>query len=61
MDENVKVLNKDFLSLPPSSEIGKKLDAILLDPTCSGSGLIHDRIGHYDDNKKSKIPKLSEI
>ncbi|ORD98335.1 NSUN5 [Hepatospora eriocheir] len=42
--KNVETIHKDFLKIEPSSI---KADYILLDPSCSGSGI-------HDDYKKIK-------
>eukprot|EP01084_Bolivina_argentea_P141008 247815_1 len=61
MNAFVKVLHKDFLTIDPLSQFANKFNAILLDPSCSGSGLIKYRFGHYDENKQLKVPKFAEI
>lgn len=43
---NVEVLEGDFLSLDPNDPSYKKVRAILLDPSCSGSGTAIDRLDH---------------
>ncbi|XP_043721241.1 25S rRNA (cytosine-C(5))-methyltransferase NSUN5 [Telopea speciosissima] len=43
---NVEVLHGDFLSLNPKDPLYSKVHAILLDPSCSGSGTAADRLDH---------------
>ncbi|XP_073146702.1 25S rRNA (cytosine-C(5))-methyltransferase NSUN5 isoform X1 [Henckelia pumila] len=43
---NVKVKHEDFLNLDPSDPSCAKIRAILLDPSCSGSGTVLDRLDH---------------
>ncbi|KZV51869.1 putative 28S rRNA (cytosine-C(5))-methyltransferase [Dorcoceras hygrometricum] len=43
---NVKVEHEDFLNLDPSDPTFSKIRAILLDPSCSGSGTVVDRLDH---------------
>lgn len=43
---NVEVLHEDFLKLDPSSLSLSTVKAILLDPSCSGSGTSHRRLDH---------------
>ena len=60
MRQSVNVQNMDFLGLSPTSDLGRKIKAILLDPTCSGSGLVNDRFGvHSEDEEGDKVESLS--
>ncbi|KAL2525665.1 S-adenosyl-L-methionine-dependent methyltransferase superfamily protein [Abeliophyllum distichum] len=43
---NVKVMHDDFLNLNPEDPSYSKVRAILLDPSCSGSGTVVDRLDH---------------
>ncbi|KAG2301299.1 hypothetical protein Bca52824_029950 [Brassica carinata] len=43
---NIEVFHGDFLSLDPEDPSFAKVRAILLDPSCSGSGTITDRLDH---------------
>ncbi|GLT25612.1 hypothetical protein SLA2020_007320 [Shorea laevis] len=43
---NVQVLPGDFLSLDPKDPLFSKVRAILLDPSCSGSGTVAERLDH---------------
>ncbi|EOY29989.1 S-adenosyl-L-methionine-dependent methyltransferases superfamily protein [Theobroma cacao] len=43
---NVEVLHGDFLSLDPKDPLYSKVCAILLDPSCSGSGTVAERLDH---------------
>ncbi|KAL3497451.1 hypothetical protein ACH5RR_040183 [Cinchona calisaya] len=65
---NVKVKHEDFLKLNPEDPCYSKIQAILLDPSCSGSGTAIDRLDHLlpsytaglDDNTNSdRLRKLA--
>ncbi|KAL0394200.1 UNVERIFIED_CONTAM: 25S rRNA (cytosine-C(5))-methyltransferase NSUN5 [Sesamum latifolium] len=43
---NVKVMHEDFLNLDPRDPSYSKVRAILLDPSCSGSGTAFERLDH---------------
>ncbi|CAH9132076.1 unnamed protein product [Cuscuta epithymum] len=43
---NVHVMHEDFLNLSPEDPLYSKVRAILLDPSCSGSGTAFDRLDH---------------
>ncbi|KAH0940071.1 hypothetical protein HID58_007532 [Brassica napus] len=43
---NIDVFHGDFLSLNPADPSFAKVRAILLDPSCSGSGTVTDRLDH---------------
>ncbi|CAM8967552.1 unnamed protein product [Rhodiola kirilowii] len=43
---NIEIFQGDFLSLDPSDPHYRKVNAILLDPSCSGSGTASDRLDH---------------
>ncbi|PIA35814.1 hypothetical protein AQUCO_03400007v1 [Aquilegia coerulea] len=43
---NVEVLNRDFLSISAEDPMFSKVRAILLDPSCSGSGTAAERLDH---------------
>ncbi|KAH7574412.1 hypothetical protein JRO89_XS03G0293100 [Xanthoceras sorbifolium] len=43
---NIEVLNGDFLKLDPKDPAYSEVRAILLDPSCSGSGTAADRLDH---------------
>ncbi|ESQ32149.1 hypothetical protein EUTSA_v10004076mg [Eutrema salsugineum] len=43
---NIEVFHGDFLGLDPKDPSFAKVRAILLDPSCSGSGTITDRLDH---------------
>ncbi|GAV59712.1 Nol1_Nop2_Fmu domain-containing protein [Cephalotus follicularis] len=43
---NIEVLHRDFLSLNPKDPAYAKVRAILLDPSCSGSGTVAQRLDH---------------
>jgi len=54
--ETVDCRNEDFLSLQRSEY--KNVDAILLDPTCSGSGLRYQGSGGRLEHLLAKISKI---
>ncbi|KAK9078482.1 hypothetical protein SSX86_002539 [Deinandra increscens subsp. villosa] len=43
---NVEVLHGNFLNLNPEDQLYSKVRAILLDPSCSGSGTVADRLDY---------------
>ncbi|CAK9172679.1 unnamed protein product, partial [Ilex paraguariensis] len=43
---NVEVVHEDFLNLNPKDPSYSKVHAILLDPSCSGSGTVANRLDH---------------
>ncbi|KAL5728312.1 25S rRNA (cytosine(2278)-C(5))-methyltransferase [Ranunculus cassubicifolius] len=43
---NVEVLNRDFLEISTEDPLFSNVRAILLDPSCSGSGTTADRLDH---------------
>ncbi|KAH1067491.1 hypothetical protein J1N35_032478 [Gossypium stocksii] len=43
---NIEVFHGDFLSLDPKDPSYSKVRAILLDPSCSGSGTVAERLDH---------------
>lgn len=43
---NVEVLHENFLNLNPEDQLYSKVRGILLDPSCSGSGTVADRLDH---------------
>ena len=57
---NVFPKNEDFFEIDPTSEDYKDVTHILLDPSCSGSGMVTQRI---TQNKidKSRISSLSDL
>ncbi|RDY13082.1 putative 28S rRNA (cytosine-C(5))-methyltransferase [Mucuna pruriens] len=48
---NIQVLNDDFLNLNPNDPLYSKVKAILLDPSCSGSGTSASRLDHLLPSK----------
>ncbi|XP_058781098.1 25S rRNA (cytosine-C(5))-methyltransferase NSUN5-like isoform X2 [Vicia villosa] len=48
---NIQVLNEDFLNINPKDPSYSKLKAILLDPSCSGSGTAASRLDHLLPSK----------
>ncbi|XP_020204711.1 probable 28S rRNA (cytosine-C(5))-methyltransferase isoform X2 [Cajanus cajan] len=48
---NIQVLNGDFLSINPEDPSYSKVKAILLDPSCSGSGTAASRLDHLLPSK----------
>ncbi|KAF8656783.1 hypothetical protein AX16_002335 [Volvariella volvacea WC 439] len=63
--KNVEPLNADFLSLDPSDPQYSQVTHILLDPSCSGSGIVNrlDYLLEADDendtNQEERLGKLS--
>ncbi|KAK1375773.1 putative 28S rRNA (Cytosine-C(5))-methyltransferase [Heracleum sosnowskyi] len=65
---NVEVLHGDFLKLSPVDPSYSKVRAILVDPSCSGSGTAVDRLdhllpsyqtGHVDQGEMHRLSKLA--
>ncbi|KAA8546227.1 hypothetical protein F0562_003034 [Nyssa sinensis] len=65
---NVEVLHGDFLNLNPKDPSYSKVRAILLDPSCSGSGTAAERLdhllpsysaGHADTTDLDRLTKLA--
>lgn len=63
---NVEVLHEDFLNLNPKDQLYSKVRAILLDPSCSGSGTAADRLDYLlpshnsgDGDDVSRLIKLA--
>ncbi|KAJ1423410.1 SAM-dependent methyltransferase RsmB/NOP2-type [Sesbania bispinosa] len=48
---NIQVLNEDFLNINPKDASYSKVKAILLDPSCSGSGTAASRLDHLLPSK----------
>ncbi|XP_054818628.1 25S rRNA (cytosine-C(5))-methyltransferase NSUN5 isoform X2 [Prosopis cineraria] len=48
---NIRVLNEDFLNINPKAAEYSKVRAILLDPSCSGSGTASSRLDHLLPSK----------
>ncbi|XP_027354300.1 probable 28S rRNA (cytosine-C(5))-methyltransferase isoform X1 [Abrus precatorius] len=48
---NIHVLNEDFLNINPKDSSYSKVKAILLDPSCSGSGTAASRLDHLLPSK----------
>lgn len=48
---NIQVLNEDFLNINPKDPSYSKVKAILLDPSCSGSGTAASRLDHLLPSK----------
>ncbi|CAJ1973564.1 unnamed protein product [Sphenostylis stenocarpa] len=48
---DIQVLNEDFLNLNPKDPSYSKVNAILLDPSCSGSGTAASRLDHLLPSK----------
>ncbi|XP_013609259.1 PREDICTED: probable 28S rRNA (cytosine-C(5))-methyltransferase [Brassica oleracea var. oleracea] len=64
---NIEVFHGDFLGLDPEDPSFAKVRAILLDPSCSGSGTITDRLDHLlpshsaDNNKNYDSIRLHKL
>ncbi|KAH9508701.1 putative 28S rRNA (cytosine-C(5))-methyltransferase [Bulinus truncatus] len=52
--KNVKLVHQDFLTVQPDSEDAKRIQFILVDPSCSGSGMLGVQQGRdiYDTDKE---------
>ncbi|XP_074276444.1 25S rRNA (cytosine-C(5))-methyltransferase NSUN5 [Silene latifolia] len=63
---NVQVQHGDFLSINPEDQAYSKLHAILLDPSCSGSGTAAERLdhllpSHMNQTGESDIIRLTKL
>lgn len=68
---NVEVLHQDFLKLDPNSLAMSKVKAILLDPSCSGSGTTHRRLDqllpsfvngqNFDEASSQRLKRLANF
>lgn len=58
---NVKVKHDDFLNLNPEDPSYSKVCAILLDPSCSGSGTVVDRLDHLLPSYSAGDPDPSDM
>ncbi|XP_052170398.1 25S rRNA (cytosine-C(5))-methyltransferase NSUN5 isoform X3 [Diospyros lotus] len=62
---NVEVLHEDFLNLDPKEPKYAKVRAILLDPSCSGSGTAAVRLDHllpsHDTGNAGDIDRLKKL
>ncbi|XP_009617032.1 25S rRNA (cytosine-C(5))-methyltransferase NSUN5 [Nicotiana tomentosiformis] len=62
---NVKVKHEDFLNMSSEDPAYSKVQAILLDPSCSGSGTVVDRLDHLlpsytaDSSDVNRLEKLA--
>nr|XP_002131278.1 probable 28S rRNA (cytosine-C(5))-methyltransferase [Ciona intestinalis] len=57
--KNCEVINSDFLILKPTDEKFKQVEYILVDPSCTGSGIISRQLEHTEE-KDSKCSKRLE-
>eukprot|EP00252_Welwitschia_mirabilis_P011450 TRINITY_DN25703_c0_g1_i2.p1 TRINITY_DN25703_c0_g1~~TRINITY_DN25703_c0_g1_i2.p1 ORF type:complete len:558 (-),score=108.42 TRINITY_DN25703_c0_g1_i2:140-1738(-) len=57
---NVDVLNSDFLMLDPNSPTFSKVQAVLLDPSCSGSGISSRRLDNLLPSNSCKTNDVKE-
>ncbi|XP_071742057.1 25S rRNA (cytosine-C(5))-methyltransferase NSUN5-like isoform X2 [Rutidosis leptorrhynchoides] len=66
--DNVEVLHGNFLNLNPDDQLYSQVRAILLDPSCSGSGTVADRLdyllpshtsGEGDSGDVGRLTKLA--
>ncbi|WVZ21184.1 hypothetical protein V8G54_008506 [Vigna mungo] len=57
---DIQVLNEDFLNINPKDPSYSKVKAILLDPSCSGSGTSASRLDHLLPSKTA-VPALERI
>ncbi|CAM8964462.1 unnamed protein product [Rhodiola kirilowii] len=63
---NIEIFQGDFLSLDPSDSHYRKVNAILLDPSCSGSGTASDRLDHLlpsfaEGNNQSSFADIERL
>ncbi|KAE8700381.1 hypothetical protein F3Y22_tig00110557pilonHSYRG00298 [Hibiscus syriacus] len=62
---NIEVFHGDFLGLDPEDSLYSKVRAILLDPSCSGSGTIAQRLDHllpsYAAGQSANIDETERI
>ncbi|KAK8465424.1 hypothetical protein PHAVU_009G080100 [Phaseolus vulgaris] len=65
---NIQVLNEDFLNINPKDPSYSKVNAILLDPSCSGSGTAASRLDHLlpsrtagQDTDMERLNKLASF
>ncbi|XP_014678599.1 PREDICTED: probable 28S rRNA (cytosine-C(5))-methyltransferase [Priapulus caudatus] len=56
----ITLLNKDFLKIMPTSQRFSGVEYILLDPSCSGSG-IANRLDHLTDSDKPSPERLTKL
>ncbi|MBA0864389.1 hypothetical protein Goshw_002502 [Gossypium schwendimanii] len=57
---NIEVFHSDFLSLDPKDPPYSKVRAILLDPSCSGSGTVAERLDHLLPSHAA-VPQVERI
>jgi putative methyltransferase len=59
----VEAIHEDFLKVDPSDKTYKNLGAILLDPSCSGSGVVNtiDRHGDVDKNSTKEDQRVEAL
>ncbi|KAK0204704.1 S-adenosyl-L-methionine-dependent methyltransferase [Desarmillaria ectypa] len=57
--QNVETLNRDFLTVDPQDEAYCKVTHILLDPSCSGSGIVN-RLDHLLETEAENEPEKDE-
>ncbi|KAG7451071.1 S-adenosyl-L-methionine-dependent methyltransferase [Guyanagaster necrorhizus] len=62
--QNVEALNLDFLTVDPQDAAYRKVTHILLDPSCSGSGIVN-RLDHLleteEESKSEKDERLTKL
>lgn len=58
---NVKVLHEDFTNLNLDAPYLSKIQAILLDPSCSGSGTVIDRLDHLLPSYKAGLTDSANV
>nr|XP_009402162.1 PREDICTED: probable 28S rRNA (cytosine-C(5))-methyltransferase isoform X3 [Musa acuminata subsp. malaccensis] len=57
---NVDIVNGDFLDINTSDPVFKEVHAILLDPSCSGSGISAERLDYLLPSYK-KVPAVERV
>ncbi|KDP34057.1 hypothetical protein JCGZ_07628 [Jatropha curcas] len=58
---NIEVLHGDFLNLNPADPSFSKIRAILLDPSCSGSGTAAQRLDHLLPSHAADVPEAERL
>ncbi|KAJ4845231.1 putative 28S rRNA (cytosine-C(5))-methyltransferase [Turnera subulata] len=61
VDVDIEVLHGDFLNIDPTSPPFSKVSAILLDPSCSGSGTSAQRLDHLLPSRTSVVGETERL
>ena len=57
---NCETINSDFLKIPHADEKFQNVDCILVDPSCSGSGIV-SRMSHLTDTEVFSAERLASL